>query len=170
MYVKWQWPTDRKRQTSRSWYMRDTAHAYASLVENTRIDGKPKQRHVAYLGSVYVERNSQRAKDVHYRAWFWHHMRARLDGLGNQIGADGAKVEAQLAAKVPPVTADEVTAWDLACQHEIRVEYGECRGCYLGWPPGQEGVPPRPAWVDEPPDFAKVLAAVAGGHPHSGLP
>jgi hypothetical protein len=134
-------------------------------VESVRIDGKPRQRHIAYLGSVYnVDQNAN------YRAWWWHHMTAKLDALGNRIGAERAKIEAQLAKEVPPVTADEVTAFDLAHQQKERDEYGEGPGCYLRWPPGQEGVPPRPPSPPDPPRgemFANTVAAVAAvsGHP-----
>jgi hypothetical protein len=59
--------------------MRDTADLYASLVESVRVNGKPRQRHVAYLGSLRHE------SDVHFRAWRWQEMRAKLDALGNRI-------------------------------------------------------------------------------------
>jgi hypothetical protein len=153
MYVRWQYWHQRKRRITR-YYWQTPADAHAILVESSRVDGKPKQRHIAYLGSAHGH------PDVHYRAWWWHHMTAKLDQLGNRIGDARPKIEAALAEKVPPVTAVEVTAFDLQHQEKIRADRGECRGCYYSWPPGQDGVPPRPAYVDDEPDFSKVLAAV----------
>jgi hypothetical protein len=56
--------------------------------------------------------------------------------------------------------AAEITAFDLVYQEKFRAEHGECRGCYLSWPEGTEGVPPRPQFEDD--RFAGVLAAVRG--------
>jgi hypothetical protein len=158
VFVRWQWYGDRRRKSGRHWWRVQAADAHAVLVESYRVDGKPRQRHVAYLGSVHSD------LDVHDRAWFWHRMNAKLDALSNRIpAAERPKIEAALAAKVPPVTAEEVTAFDLQRQHRIRVEHGlgECPGCYLGWPEGQKGVPPRPDFSKRKP-FASVLAAVTG--------
>jgi hypothetical protein len=58
---------------------------------------------------------------------------------------------------VKPVTAKQVTECDLQHQKKIRTEHGECRGCYLNWPPGQAGVPPRPKFEK---GFPNVIAAV----------
>lgn len=158
MYVRWQWRSDRKRKITRH-YWKDIADQYASLVESVRVDGKPKQRHIAYLGSVH------RDATVHERSWWWHRMNAKLDRLENRISPDDRKgVEAALARKMPPVTPDEVTAYDLQYQHRMRVDHelGECRGCYLHWPNEQAGVPPRPEFVKNPRGrFAKKLAAGA---------
>jgi hypothetical protein len=123
------------------------------------VDGTPKQRHIAYLGSFDYE------QDAHYRAWWWHRMNAKLNALGNRIPADDRpRIEPALVEKVPKVTADEVTAYDLQHQHKRRVELelGECRACYLDWPEGQAGVPPRPEFpeVPETERWANVLAAV----------
>ena len=85
-------------------------------------------------------------------------MTAKLDALGNVIPADQRpRIEAALAKKVPKVSAAEVTAFDLVYQEKFRAEHGECRGCYLSWPEGTEGVPPRPQFEDD--GFAGVLAA-----------
>jgi hypothetical protein len=57
-------------------------------------------------------------------------------------------------------TAAEVTAFDLVYQEKFRAEYGECRNCYLSWPEGTEGVPPRPQFEDD--GFTDVLAVARG--------
>jgi hypothetical protein len=155
MYVRWQYWGQRKRRIER-WYWEPPADARAVLVESARVDGKPKQRHIAYLGPVHFKR------DAHYRAWWWHHLTAKLDRLGNRIAKHRAKIEMALAKNVAPVTAAEVTVFDLQHQQQFRAEHGECRNCYLDWPPGQDGVPPRPPDYDAAPDFSAVLAAVRG--------
>src|SRR6516162_8117512 len=66
MFVRWQWWGDRRRGSERR-YCRDIADAHAILVESTRVDGKPRQRHVAYLGSVH---NVYREQTPYYRAKF----------------------------------------------------------------------------------------------------
>jgi hypothetical protein len=163
MYVRWQWVGDRKRQGDRYFCRRGYADVYAILVESVRVDGKPRQRHVAYLGSVRFDRDRQQATSPHYRAWWWHDVAAKLAKLGNVIPLDQhPRIEAALAKRVPPVTdAAEVTACDLAHQVETRAEYGECRGCYLKWPEGTEGVPPRPHFQEQEP-WANLIAAVQG--------
>jgi hypothetical protein len=91
MYVRWQWWYQRRRGSEL--FHRDTpATGHAILVEAVRIDGKPKQRHIAYLGSVHGE------QDVYYRAWWWHRMSAKLDALGNRIPPqDRPRIVAALA-------------------------------------------------------------------------
>ena len=79
------------------------------------------------------------------------HHDGEADKLGNRIPPDQRpRIEAVLAKEVPPVTAAEVTAFDLAHQEKIRAEYGECLGCYLSWPKGTEGVPLRPPSSEKP--------------------
>jgi hypothetical protein len=159
MYVRWQWWGDRRRKSIR-YYRHEKASAYAILVESVRVKGKPTQRHVAYLGSFH----SRQRDNIHYRAWWWHDITAKLDRLANRIpSGQRPRIEAALAEKVKPVTAEEVaevTAFDLKHQEEIRARFGECRWCYFNWPPGQAGVPPRPQFEDKPLSFANTLAAV----------
>jgi hypothetical protein len=104
MFIRWQsyrskaqkpWDRERKDRSSR---------IKAILVESVRIDGKPRQRHIAFLGSI--------GKDVthrkEFRPCFWADVRYRLDQLGKQVTADDrAKIEAALAKRVPPLTARE---------------------------------------------------------------
>jgi hypothetical protein len=157
MYVRWQLRAERKRKIDRWYRWHEVAWQYASLVESVRIDGKPTQRHVAYLGSVHFHAR----KGIHYRSWWWHDMSAKLDRLGNRISPDDRrKIEAALAKEVMPVTAKQVTEYDLQQQKKIRAEHGECRGCYLDWPPGQAGVPPRPKFPEARERFANTIATV----------
>jgi hypothetical protein len=122
MFVRWQKYRNKPATT-------------AILVEGVRVDGKPRQRHLAYLGSFRREW----VKDTHYRSWWWHHVAERLDRLGNRISPDDRhRIEAALAAKVRRVTAKQVTAYDLREQRKFRAEHGECPGCYPYWPEGEK--------------------------------
>jgi hypothetical protein len=167
MYVRWQRRDERRRTTIRFVYMVPTADEYAVLVESVRVNGEPRQRHVAYLGSYdddprdFIPLHWRNGPDLHYRVWWWHRMTTKLDALGNVIPADQRpRIEAALAKKVPKVSAAEITAFDQVYQEKFRAEQGECRGCYLSWPEGTEGVPPRPEFECD--GFARVLAAARG--------
>lgn len=107
MFIRWQRRSDRPRSKTR--YYRDAkADAYAILVESTRVKGKPRQRHIAYLGSVHAVHRKQSPQ---YRAEFWQRIRAKLDSLHKRISPDDRrKIEAALAEKVPPLTRDEKSA------------------------------------------------------------
>jgi hypothetical protein len=73
----------------------------AILVETVRTDGKPRQRHVAFIASYEANKLDQ----ISTRSTFWRHARQRLDQIGNQITpADRSKIEAALAQRVQPTT------------------------------------------------------------------
>jgi hypothetical protein len=74
---------------------------YAILVEAVRSDGQPRQRHVAYLGSI----TESALSIVAQRHYFWEEASKRLDALGNRVRReDRGKIEAALAARVPRPT------------------------------------------------------------------
>jgi hypothetical protein len=95
----------------RSTNKQDT-HWVAVLIESVRVDGRPRQRHVAYLDGIAdsaIEITAQ-------RAWFWQHVMLRLDRLANRIpNDDRPHVEAAIAVEVPRLTRTEydecVAAW-----------------------------------------------------------
>ena len=102
MYIRWQ---SRRRQQSQfgKWTETDTGWS-AIIVENTRVGGKPVQRHIAYL----VGFTESAIKIAPQRCYLWDGITARLDQLGNQITpADRAKIEAAIAKKIPRPTAAE---------------------------------------------------------------
>jgi len=103
MFVRWQ---ERRRQGTK--YNRvDTTQLRAVLVESVRVDGKPTQRHVAYLGSI----TDSGIEILAQRCFFWVHVTERLDRLGNQITVeDRQRIEAAVAEKVPRPTPDERVA------------------------------------------------------------
>jgi hypothetical protein len=102
MYIRWQ---SRKRRRSQygDWRKSDV-HWSAILVENARVDGKPKQRHVAYLAGF----TESAIKIMAQRCHLWDQIDHRLDRLSNQITSDDrAKIETVLAARIPrPTTAE----------------------------------------------------------------
>jgi len=103
MFVRWQ---ERHRQGNK--YGRaDTPKLRAVVVESVRVDGKPTQRHVAYLGDIDAARTGIALN----RIWFWDAVTDRLDRLGNQITVeDRQRIEAAMAKRVPRPTPDERVA------------------------------------------------------------
>jgi hypothetical protein len=76
----------------------------AVLVESRRVNGKPRQQHVACLGSID---ETQRGKDFPVLR-FWGKAWRVLDRLGNRISeTERERIEQSLAVKVPPMTRDE---------------------------------------------------------------
>jgi hypothetical protein len=80
MYVKWQ----QRRSQARDERQRERNDARALLkavlVESARIDGKPRQRHIAFLGSVSLDGRGIRR--------FWFDVTTRLNQLGNRVSAE----------------------------------------------------------------------------------
>jgi hypothetical protein len=76
----------------------------AILVESIRINGKPRQRHIAYLGSI----TDSRIEVVHQRRYFWDNVLDGLDRQANRMSiADRKRIEAAIALKVPRLTRQE---------------------------------------------------------------
>ncbi len=101
MYVRW-----KRRTLQRPKYRgttRQTADMLlsASLVESARIDGKPRQRTVKYLGSIQQWRVGQAA--FYPLLDFWQGVYARLDTLTLSKKAR-REIENQIAAAVPKPT------------------------------------------------------------------
>jgi hypothetical protein len=76
----------------------------AILIESVRIGGKPRQRHIGFLGSV----NYQDRRDVEERWQFWRSAHRVLDRLGNRIQRD--EVEKKLAERIRPLTSAQIQA------------------------------------------------------------
>ncbi len=92
MFVRWQ-------RRSRKRYGGSPLLA-AVIVECRRVDGKPRQRTVAYLGGIrerFVGEHERRHEK------FWNRVDARLDELGLDPSTR-ASIEASIAARVPRVT------------------------------------------------------------------
>jgi hypothetical protein len=56
----------------------------AILVETVRIDGKPRQKHVAFIASYEANKLDQ----ISTRSTFWRDARQRLDRISDQITAN----------------------------------------------------------------------------------
>lgn len=81
-------------------------HWSAVLVENVRVGGKPRQKHVAYLVG-FTE--SQAAVSLNQRVYIWDIVNERLDRLSNRVSAvERVKVEAAIAARVAKPSQQEV--------------------------------------------------------------
>ena len=100
MFIRWQ-SRKRNRPQFGGYDEADDVRWTAVVAETRRVNGKPQQRHVAYLGSIT---DSAMKIDVQ-RCHFWDQISARLDALGNQVRAtDRNKLEAAIADKVPRLT------------------------------------------------------------------
>jgi hypothetical protein len=92
MFIRWQ-----RRDTSptkREHKMR----LAAVLVESARVDGKPSQRHIAYLANII----ETEIDDVRRRCQFWERVVRKLDKLGNRVLADDRqKLEQAIGQRVP---------------------------------------------------------------------
>ena len=100
----------------------------AVLCESTRIDGKPRQQHIAFLGSIGEsmlpsffegiptdEANKMKFARWEERSlsrchWFWEHTLKKLDKLDNRIPKEERqKIEASIARLIPrPTPAESV--------------------------------------------------------------
>ncbi len=103
MYVRWQ---RKKRAGPQNW----GPLVCAVLVESRRVDGAPRQRTVAYLGSIREGCIDQR--DEEHRA-LWRHVDERLDELALDPEAR-AKVEAAIDSRVRRVTPENQAEFDAA--------------------------------------------------------
>jgi len=84
----------------------------AYLVESVRVDGKPRQRTVAYLGFIAEQRGPgigqpQNLQNPAARYWFWRDACAILDGV-TMDDATRARCETVLASVVPPLVGDDL--------------------------------------------------------------
>ena len=95
MFVRWQ--TRPKTQHRRS------EHWAAILASNTRINGKPTHKHIAYLGGI----TKADAKNVERRIQFWDKATEQLDRL-RVAAKERLKIAAALVARVPRPTKDEL--------------------------------------------------------------
>jgi hypothetical protein len=76
----------------------------AILVETARVDGKPRQRHVAYLASI----TESAAEIVSQRRHFWDAVLDGLDRLANRVSPEDRKrIETAIALRVPRLTREE---------------------------------------------------------------
>jgi hypothetical protein len=107
MFVRWQtyqsqWRDDRLR---------------AVLVESVRIDGKPRQKHIAFLGSIASNSLGKPGPR------FWYDVTAKLKRLGNRIGPeDYERIIASITAKVGglAMTEAELEQFERECEQLLQ--------------------------------------------------
>ena len=100
MYVRWQRRT--RKQGSRIHNHAIPVLVTATLVESRRIDGKPRQHHVAYLGGI---RDTEIQHDG-CRDRFWEGAEAKLAAL-NLPESERVRIEAALEDVVPRLPAEQ---------------------------------------------------------------
>jgi len=99
MCVQWQ---SRELNKNTRWRKRGDVHWRAILIENVRVDGKPTQRRIAYLGGI-TERNIAHEKPAH-RIYFWNGVEQKLAVL-NFSAKERTAIMQVIAKKVPRVTS-----------------------------------------------------------------
>jgi hypothetical protein len=101
MFVVWR----RTERRGRLYLGDPAARLEARLVESLRIDGKPRQRFIAYIGSI------EEPNDGGDRIDFWDVTSRVLNYLVNRLGDERPKIEAALDARVPRPTAQDRRAY-----------------------------------------------------------
>jgi len=96
MFIRWQ-STQRQKSESSPNGVLDIEWTVL-VAENYSVDGDPRQRLVAYLGSI----TETSIKIDPQRCHFWDRVTRALDRLGSQVSKDDrAQIEAEIALKVP---------------------------------------------------------------------
>jgi hypothetical protein len=97
MFVRWQ---RYESQALNSWWAERNdrrARLKAILVESVRVDGKPRQKHVAFLGSIA----SDDSIDGTAGKRFWRDVTQKLERLGNRVSPEEReRILAAIAAKI----------------------------------------------------------------------
>jgi hypothetical protein len=108
MFVRWHLHRSQDRIARHRKRKDREARLRAILVEAVRIDGKPRQRHIAYLGSIRHDCTGK----VDYRVRFWRDARKAFDRLGKRLTAAGrTRVEELIGERVRRPTAQQEKAW-----------------------------------------------------------
>jgi hypothetical protein len=111
MFIRWQ----NSKTVSRQKQNDKVNRCRAILVESARIDGKPRQQHVAFLASYRPDW----LPAARFR--FWREASERLDRLGNRISLeDRHKIEAALVARVPRPSPEEQRQHDRETQQWLQ--------------------------------------------------
>jgi hypothetical protein len=108
MYVRWQ--SYKRRSKLLEGAPRWLLHWRAILVESKRVDGKPRQCHVAYLAG-FIRHTLRRHPSQ--RVWLWEHIERRLDQLGNRVSSDDrSRIITAIAKKAgePPSKIERIAA------------------------------------------------------------
>jgi hypothetical protein len=97
MFIRWQSRKRQRRQCGSPRAPVDDTHWRAILVECVRVDGKPRQRHVAYI----VGFTESAAASLPHRRYIWDRADERLDRLHNRLSSQERKrIEKDLTKKL----------------------------------------------------------------------
>jgi hypothetical protein len=102
MFVRW----SRRSRAYTAWgHLDKEPHrtVIAQLVESRRIDGKPKQRILAHLGTC-----CEPVAEIKHRHWFYTACDKALASI-DLSDDDRINIAAQLAARLPRPTEEEIT-------------------------------------------------------------
>ena len=110
MFIRW-----KRRQEKgpygydehRRWRRLGTVRHCAYLMESRRVEGRPRQQVVCYLGSI----TDHQLKDLSKRHHFWEMGRIRLDSV-EMDAATRERSEAAIAAVVPLPSVEDVTEYE----------------------------------------------------------
>ena|SRR6186997_231153 len=103
MFIRWQ-SRQRKHAEFSRYSRKGDMHWRAILVESARIDGKPRQRHIAYLAGFTESATKVPAQ----QRFVWERIEKQLKRLGKRIPAkDREAITAALIEKLgkPPTKA-----------------------------------------------------------------
>jgi hypothetical protein len=108
MYVRWQ---KQQRPYNRLYWA-------AQLVTIARVNGVPKQKHLAYLAGI-----AEDSKGIaEARRTFWIKATAALDALRKLKPEDRQKIERSLATRVPPPTGKQLKRQQLqGLKHSLQL-------------------------------------------------
>jgi hypothetical protein len=114
-------------------------HWTAILVEASRVDGKPKQEHIAYLGGI----TESAIEILPQRCYFWDEVTERLDKLGNRLSPEERQsIESAVAKRVAlptpaefkQTTENAAALWAGFPADQQRVLETACRAARERWP------------------------------------
>ena len=129
MFVRWKRHKRRSRKQSEpdgkggwKWIEEPRFLLSAALVRSERVNGKPRQRIVAYLASI----RENLLGETWPRIWFWDSADKALAGLADN---DRQKCEAALLSRVRRPTAEEVAAAEEERKKQKQALMGEILRC-----------------------------------------
>jgi hypothetical protein len=110
MFVRWQLYKSQARNRHRRAHNDKHARLRAILVEGVRVDGKPRQKHIAFLGSIPIDGN-ERDREI-----LWCRVTTALDHIGRLSPQERRKIATAVAQRVPGKlsTKQEIAAWERA--------------------------------------------------------
>jgi hypothetical protein len=114
MFVRWQ----RYRSQALIPWRTERTRLKAILVESVRVDGKPRQKHIAFLGSIA----SDDAIGGTVGKRFWRDVISKLKRLGNRVAPeDYERIVAAIAAKVGGrPTEAELEQFERECEQLVQ--------------------------------------------------